>query len=72
LVGTVDQWVELTERWLERLDNPFPGDTRQMPALSEFGLADCQGRRGEFEAYSATDSSSLQYEMRKIIGDVGL
>lgn len=72
LIGTVDQWCDLTDAWFRRLDDPFPGGLPPHDRLSKFHLYDCVKGIGEFAEYTEPERSNLQYEFRKIISDSGL
>ena len=68
VVGTVEQFEFLEEKWNALLENPLPGK----PPLEKFHLTECRGCRGEFEGYSRAESDRVQYLFRQIIIESGL
>lgn len=68
LIGNEAQWVSFDAAWRAKLKHPLD----HKPALSEFGVYDCQNAIDEFEGYTRTESDFLTAKFRRIIQDSGV
>lgn len=68
LLGTIEQWERLTERWRELLAAPLPGK----PPLKKFHLNACEHGMDEFQDYSRAERDHIQFLFRSVIADAKL
>jgi hypothetical protein len=63
VVGTVEQFTDLEQRWIAALACPPFGKA----PLKKYSQSDCRACSGEFSSYNRAESDHLQYVFREIV-----
>jgi hypothetical protein len=70
LIGRPERWCVFEEQWGAKLADPLPEASK--PALTKFGLADCNALKGEFLGYSEAEADAVTHDFRQILIGSGL
>jgi len=70
LIGSVEQWERLEDRWGKQLANPLPEAGK--PRLKMFHMADCEASQGEFRDYKPPERMLVAQQFRRCITECDL